>query len=717
MAKIQKIQIEDVFLLNTGDVGTGVYDFGGATSLELPNSATPTVNADGEIAFDTTVTDFSTGLLKFYGGEEQGIVAMPIAEFTSPTDGHVVAYNATNDEFELVAQSGGSGITSINSETGAAQTLAVGTAGTDFAIATTTDTNTFNLPDASASARGVVTTGSQTFGGNKTLTGDTKLDGTLNLSSGSQDYIFADRGTAMTLQSQNSGTATQLELHSKDGDATDNVLFNMYATGTPASVTNRSRLQMGYIASVAEFRIFTEASGTGNSYAISLFTEGNADQFNLLTDGSNTMSGALTVAGLITASVGWTTSGGGLQTMEQTANWNIQENRTSIASSQNDYPLDSFITHLSNTSGGSINITGIAFQDVTWYRIYNIGSQDIVLKNQDGASAPSSQFKFSTGADLTLGPLETIDLMYDSTNQIWNDFSYSPSATNTGFLKNVVEDLSPQAGADFDMNAFDLKFDDATGIRDDSDNEQLIFQKVTNAVNYLEITNSISTVAPILASTGSDTDVGLDLVTKGRGSTIIKSGAGTVTGLVVSTAVSGVNYLIITPSATGNDVSIATAGTDGDIDLALTPKADGALVLDGQKFPTSAGTNGQVLTTDGTDASWQDAAPGYTEKMAVFGALGADGTWTNVDLSGGAFTVPASAVCEILIENTNSGAEKTAGVRTNGSALSRFTDLAEAEAGGVTPVTMNVQADASSIIEAYAETDSDITFTLIGYWS
>lgn len=101
------LDVDDSFLLNTGDVGTGTYDFGGATSFEIPNSATPTVDADGEVAVDTTVTDFSHGVMKYYGGEEMGVVSMPIAEFTSPTDGHVVSYNATNDEFELAAGGGG----------------------------------------------------------------------------------------------------------------------------------------------------------------------------------------------------------------------------------------------------------------------------------------------------------------------------------------------------------------------------------------------------------------------------------------------------------------------------------------------------------------------------------------------------------------------------------------------------------------------------------
>lgn len=53
----------------------------------------------------------------------------------------------------------GGGITSINSDTTAAQTLAVGTAGTDFAIADGgSGAHTFNLPTASASNRGALST-------------------------------------------------------------------------------------------------------------------------------------------------------------------------------------------------------------------------------------------------------------------------------------------------------------------------------------------------------------------------------------------------------------------------------------------------------------------------------------------------------------------------------------------------------------------------------
>jgi hypothetical protein len=61
--------IEDAYLLNTGDVGTGVYDFGGATSFEIVNGTGPTVDAAGEVAIDTT-----DGQLVYHDGTAKRVI-------------------------------------------------------------------------------------------------------------------------------------------------------------------------------------------------------------------------------------------------------------------------------------------------------------------------------------------------------------------------------------------------------------------------------------------------------------------------------------------------------------------------------------------------------------------------------------------------------------------------------------------------------------------
>jgi hypothetical protein len=75
----------------------------------------------------------------------------------------------TNGAGSITIAASGSGITSLNSLTGATQTFAVGTSGTDFNIVSSVTTHTFNIPDASGSARGAVTTGTQTLAGAKTF--------------------------------------------------------------------------------------------------------------------------------------------------------------------------------------------------------------------------------------------------------------------------------------------------------------------------------------------------------------------------------------------------------------------------------------------------------------------------------------------------------------------------------------------------------------------
>ena len=119
-------------------------------------------------------------------------------------------------------------------------------------------------------------------------------------------------------------------------------------------------------------------------------------------------------------------------------------------------------------------------------------------------------------------------LRYDLSNTRWE--LLNPAIPTS--IANVVEDTTPQAGGDLDMNGSDIQFDDATGIRDDSDNEQLIFQKTASAVNHVEMTNAATGNAPSIAAAGDDTNVDLDLASKGSGTVNVNSVA--VSGLYKS---------------------------------------------------------------------------------------------------------------------------------------------------------------------------------------
>ena len=83
----------------------------------------------------------------------------------SAASGGVVTLSWEDDQTGAPA----GGITTLNTLTAASQSFQTGTTGTDFGISSAISTHTFNLPDASATARGVITTGSQTIAGSKTF--------------------------------------------------------------------------------------------------------------------------------------------------------------------------------------------------------------------------------------------------------------------------------------------------------------------------------------------------------------------------------------------------------------------------------------------------------------------------------------------------------------------------------------------------------------------
>ena len=147
--------------------GVDVANTAGKVVLTGSANASPIVAAWNYV-LDLAANDYVQ--LMWSTSNNNAIILAAVA--TPPHPGIPSAILTVTQQAGIMA---GTGITAINSLTGAAQSLVVGTGGTDFGISSATSTHTFNLPTASASNRGALSSGDwSTFNGKfNTPTGTT----------------------------------------------------------------------------------------------------------------------------------------------------------------------------------------------------------------------------------------------------------------------------------------------------------------------------------------------------------------------------------------------------------------------------------------------------------------------------------------------------------------------------------------------------------------
>lgn len=245
--------------------------------------------ATGAPAPNATITVRNAGTATLSSLFSDNGVTVKANPFTADSSGYWFFY-AANGRYDITLSGGGivspytlsdyvltdaGGIASICGVSGTAISLATSTTGTDFSLTCSDpgDSITYNLPSASATARGLVTTGAQTIAGAKTFSTPIAAGsgGTgVNASAAANGRLLIGNGTGFTLAGL-AGTANQIAVTNGVGSIT---------LATPQDI------------GVASSPTFFDVTANGN-----IFNPGQAIGIAAFVDGAGSIAGVELGAG------------------------------------------------------------------------------------------------------------------------------------------------------------------------------------------------------------------------------------------------------------------------------------------------------------------------------------------------------------------------------------------------------------------------------------
>lgn len=240
-----------------------LYKYNGTTfTLIASNSATPEL-----ISFGTTISPYFSALAV----PETVLLAtdrLAVRVYVN-VSGRTITLHTENSHLCQVVTTFTTGIQALNGLTKQTQYFAVGTSGSNFNISSVNDTHTFNLPNADSSARGVVSTGTQSFSGVKTFLNNIKAS----------DQFYIREQNALTLLANHTAVqANNTYFAFTNGAGTGNAVFTYNgshnytlpgATGTIALVGGAG---VGTVTSVAALTLGTSGTDLSSTVANSTTT-------------------------------------------------------------------------------------------------------------------------------------------------------------------------------------------------------------------------------------------------------------------------------------------------------------------------------------------------------------------------------------------------------------------------------------------------------------
>jgi len=318
-----------------------------------------------------------------------------------------------------------------------------------------------------------------------------------------------------------------------------------------------------------------------------------------------------------------------------------------------------------------------------------LDTQTFYFLRNSTSGANTLQFKYvsGSGSSVTFSATDKGDKVVFATA---NDGT-NPQIKEVALgLTSIVEDTSPQLGGNLDTNSFNIAFDDAHGITDENANEQLFFSTTGSAINYLNVTNAAASGDPKLSALGGDTNIDLAISPKGSGEVVI--GTGSANATLTS---SGAHDLILdTNSGTNSGNITITDAANGNI--TLTPNGSGKVVVDVLTFPNADGSANQILTTNGSGVlSFVDNSGGTSwqsvQTSTPFTAVAGNGYFINTTSGAIEMDLPAGNIGDEVsfIDYAGTFDSNALTVDPNGS---------EKIAGSTDSLTVSVERAANTLV-------------------
>ena len=145
---------------------------------------------------------------------------------------------------------------------------------------------------------------------------------------------------------------------------------------------------------------------------------------------------------------------------------------------------------------------------------------------------------------------------------------------------------------------------------------QFTVAHTASAVNYIQATGSATGAGVTFSSQGSDATVNINYWAKGSGAHILATGASYTQQATVLHTASAVNQLTLTGAIAGAGPILASFGSDTNIDMNLTTKGTGTLIanLNGGYFKAyrDSGTNTVQVRSNGNLGLYSEAGGGIS---------------------------------------------------------------------------------------------------------